>query len=136
MKVIKFKNWTAYVQSKMKVVRLVAKPKSSRRGPSRLEEGFTRAWARMCDLPLETEYKFHPTRKWRFDFAHLTSKVAIEVEGGIWSQGRHTRGSGYMADCKKYNAAIIEGWRVFRITSIDPVELQQIINYINQHKYT
>ena len=81
------------------------------------------------------EYQFHPTRKWRFDFV-ITNKFtdqqalemflerapelaalwmfAVEIEGGTWSRGRHTRGSGFAEDCRKYNAAAAMGWRVFR----------------------
>lgn len=61
-----------------------------------------------------TEYKFHPVRKWRFDFAYPERKIAIECEGAVWTQGRHTRGGGYQKDCEKYNAATILGWRVLR----------------------
>ena len=61
-----------------------------------------------------TEHKFHPTRKWRFDFCHPVLKIAVEVEGGVFSFGRHTRGSGFLKDMEKYNAAVILGWRVLR----------------------
>ena len=62
------------------------------------------------------EHCFHPTRKWRFDFAYPSHLLAIEVEGGVWSGGRHTRGSGFTKDCEKYNAALMNGWRVYRCT--------------------
>jgi very-short-patch-repair endonuclease len=62
----------------------------------------------------QQEYKFHPDRKWRFDFAFPDEKIAIEVEGGLFTQGRHTRGRGYIQDMQKYNAATILGWRVLR----------------------
>lgn len=62
------------------------------------------------------EYKFHPVRKWRFDFA-FADMVAVEIEGGIWTRGRHTRGSGFIKDCEKYNTAAALGWRVFRFPS-------------------
>ena len=62
------------------------------------------------------EHRFHTTRKWRFDFAYPAQKLAIEVEGGVWSGGRHTRGSGFTKDCEKYNAALMNGWRVYRCT--------------------
>jgi len=65
----------------------------------------------------ESEYKFHPTRKWRFDFAWPTLKIAVELEGAVWIQGRHTRGSGFIKDMEKYNAAVILGWKVLRYTT-------------------
>jgi len=65
----------------------------------------------------ETEYHFHPERKWRFDFAIPAERIGIEVEGGIWTQGAHTRGTGFSEDCEKYNAATIEGWSVLRYTA-------------------
>lgn len=64
----------------------------------------------------EREYQFHPTRRWRFDFAWPAQKLAVEVEGGIWHQGRHTRGLGFQRDCVKYNEAALMGWRVLRVT--------------------
>ena len=67
----------------------------------------------------EQEHKFAKSigRKWRFDFAWPDKMVALEVEGGTWTDGRHTRGSGFEKDCEKYNAAALLGWRVFRVTS-------------------
>lgn len=62
------------------------------------------------------EHKFHPSRRWRFDFAFLRDGIAIEVEGGTWTKGRHTTGSGFEKDCEKYNEAALLGWRVFRFT--------------------
>jgi len=64
---------------------------------------------------LVEEHRFHETRKWRFDFAHLNSKTAIEIEGGVWSGGRHTRGAGYAKDAEKYNEANFAGWAVIRL---------------------
>src|SRR5262249_54327951 len=63
------------------------------------------------------EYAFHPTRKWRFDYAWPAWSIAVEIEGGTWSGGRHTRGKGYAEDARKYNAAAEAGWRVFRFTT-------------------
>lgn len=64
----------------------------------------------------EREHKFHPDRKWRFDFALVDHMVGIEVEGGTFGKSRHTTGIGYTADCEKYNAAALRGWMVLRYT--------------------
>ena len=65
----------------------------------------------------EREYRFDKKRKWRFDFAYPERKIAIEVEGGVFSGGRHTRGKGFTADCEKYNRATELGWSVYRFTT-------------------
>ena len=65
----------------------------------------------------EREYKFHPKRRWRFDFAWKKLMIAVECEGGIWTGGRHVRGKGFEQDCEKYNAAALLGWKVFRFTN-------------------
>ncbi len=82
---------------------------------SKPEAKFAFYWRGLNGPELIREHRFHPTRKWRFDFAHLASRVAIEIEGGVWSGGRHTRGAGFVTDCEKYNAALALGWRVFRL---------------------
>lgn len=64
----------------------------------------------------EREYRFHLPRKWKFDFAYPLIKLAIECEGGTWTNGRHTRGVGFAKDCEKYNQAALDGWRVLRFT--------------------
>lgn len=73
---------------------------------------------RANDFPAyETEYKFHPKRRWRFDMAWVDDKLAVEIDGGVWSGGRHTRGDGFIKDCEKLNEAVILGWRVIRVTA-------------------
>ena len=62
------------------------------------------------------EYKFHPSRKWRADFAIPHLYILIEIEGGVYTKGRHTRGKGYTNDCEKYNAAGLLGYTVYRFT--------------------
>jgi len=67
------------------------------------------------------EYEFHPTRKFRFDYAIPQWRIGIEVEGGIWMQGggAHSHPSNIERDIEKYNAAAIQGWRVLRYAPED-----------------
>jgi very-short-patch-repair endonuclease len=61
------------------------------------------------------QYQFHPTRKFRFDFAWPDHKLALEIDGGIFTnQPSHRSASGIVADIDKHNAAILTGWRVLR----------------------
>lgn len=62
------------------------------------------------------EYRFHPTRKWRFDLAWPERLVAVEVDGGTWISGRHTTGVGIEGDALKQSEAGALGWRVLRVT--------------------
>ncbi len=76
---------------------------------------------RQCELvglPKPTpEYRFHPTRKWRFDWAWPAQSIAVEVDGGVFVQGRHTRGAGVEKDMEKFAEATIAGWRVLRVST-------------------
>lgn len=62
------------------------------------------------------EYRVLEPRKWRGDFVWLEPKVLLEVEGGIWTGGRHTRGQGFVKDCEKYNSCALAGFLVLRVT--------------------
>ena len=77
-------------------------------------------------LAPEREWVFSK-RKFRFDFAFLAQKIAVEVEGGIWSKGAHNRGKHFEQDAFKYNLATKMGWRVLRY-STDMVMQGQAIN--------
>jgi hypothetical protein len=71
----------------------------------------------MIGLPSPVrEFRFSQQRRWRFDLAWLDQKVAIEVDGGGFMNGRHSRGKGIEGDCEKYAAALIAGWTVLRVT--------------------
>ena len=64
----------------------------------------------------EREYRFAPPRRYRADFAYPAKRLLIEVEGGVWTGGRHSRGAGFTEDAKKYNLAAAMGFRVLRFT--------------------
>lgn len=63
------------------------------------------------------ELHFHPTRRWRFDWAWPDQKLAVEVDGGLFVRGRHSRGRGSENDMEKLNEALILGWRVLRVST-------------------
>lgn len=65
-----------------------------------------------------TEYRFHETRMWRADLCWPNDwpRLIVEIEGGAWIQGRHTRGAGFVGDMEKYNEAAIMGYRLLRFT--------------------
>ena len=87
---------------------------------SRLERRFETLWKALGGPELECEFRFHETRRWRADFAHMPSRTLIEIEGGIWIRGRHNRAAGFAADLEKYLEATLAGWRVVRL---GPAEL-------------
>lgn len=68
-------------------------------------------------IAYKTEFKFAEHRRWRADFLILGTRILVEVEGGTWSGGRHTRGKGYEQDCEKYSWAAAHGWTVLRFTT-------------------
>lgn len=80
---------------------------------SKLEETLN-LQMRAVKIQFEREYRFHDTRKWRFDFAMPDIKLAVEVEGGLYINGRHNRGKGYEDDLEKYGEAMKLGWTVYR----------------------
>ena len=73
------------------------------------------------------ELKFHPSRKWRFDFAIESLRIAIEYEGIMSEKSRHTTISGMSRDCEKYNTAQLLGWKVLRFTALNYKNLASIL---------
>lgn len=74
-------------------------------------------WAIQNGIMVEKEWRFHPVRKWRFDFALPDKLIACEYEGIYSDKSRHTTKSGYQGDIEKYNEAQKLGWRVLRFTA-------------------
>lgn len=82
---------------------------------SELEARFVLAWRGLApdDAPAYVrEHRFHPERRWEFDFAWPEHHLAVEIDGGQWVRtgGRHNRDS----DREKLNQAAVYGWRVLR----------------------
>ena len=90
--------------------------KKTRQSPFKTQN--TDIFTRLCQAKLRVEcvkeYRFHPTRLWRFDYALPAYRIALEVEGGVWTGGRHNLPIGFLRDMEKYNTATLMGWKVFR----------------------
>jgi hypothetical protein len=93
---------------------------------------FESTWKLLGGPELETEHYFHPTRQWHSDYLHRPTMTLIELEGGAFSGGRHTRGKGFVEDALKYNTATLLGYRVIRIATgmATPSYLETLIKQI------
>lgn len=88
--------------------------------------------ARKLESLFEREYRFHPTRLWRFDYAHPALKIAVELQGGIFGKrSAHNSGVGIRRDMEKNNEAQRLGWRVFQFY-VDDVRSGQAVEYISR----
>ena len=92
----------------------ISKPK--RDIDSNKSDMFVRLIKSVYGFDVVKEYKFTSERKWRIDYAIPSHKVAVEVEGGAFTNGRHTRGTGFIADMEKYNELTCQGWALIRTT--------------------
>jgi very-short-patch-repair endonuclease len=85
---------------------------------------------------MDRQWRFAPPRRWRFDLACPVEKVAIEIHGQTWANGRHNRGYGMQGDFEKNNAAVLDGWRVLYFTGDDiqkrlPQAIETIVAAMN-----
>jgi len=112
----------------------VLKRESAKARSSALEEtlalqlraaGLTRGMVR--------EFQFHDVRRWRFDFAWPDNDplVAVEVEGGIWTSGRHNRPTGMLQDMEKYAEAATRAWYVIRVSG-EHIKSGRALEWIQQ----
>lgn len=83
---------------------------------SELEQAFEHYWQMLAPetITLHCQYRFMPGRKYAFDYAYPTKKIAVEIDGGQWASGggRHNQDS----DRVKLNYAALRGWVVFRFS--------------------
>lgn len=95
---------------------------------------FERWWKELDGPELTTEYRFEPKRRWRADYRVNDAPVLIEIEGGIWAGGRHTRAKGFIEDTRKYNAAAALGFTVFRLpTGFRREDVAAIVDFALHH---
>ena len=81
---------------------------------------------KMLNAVCVPEYRFSPDRGWRFDYAFPDYKIALEIEGGVWTGGRHINPKGFLNDMEKYNNATLMGWRLLRIVPADLLRMKTI----------
>jgi very-short-patch-repair endonuclease len=101
----------------IKLTGVVPPPPVKRKQPAKDFVGKIAAALNMLGISCEREYRFIKDRRFRFDIALPDHKIAIEFEGGVFTGGRHTRGTGYVNDSKKYNLATMHGWKLLRYTT-------------------
>lgn len=70
------------------------------------EGGFAGQYERECSII--------PGRKFKFDFIFRKLKLAVEIQGGVWSGGAHGRPNGIVRDYEKLNLAVLHGWSVLQ----------------------
>lgn len=100
--------------------RTIKRPSAQKkRAKTPQKDMFTRMAEAILHVECVKELRFHDQRKWRFDYAIPEYKIALEVEGGVFTNGRHTRPGGFLGDMEKYNTATVMGWRVVRTTPKD-----------------
>lgn len=80
------------------------------------KNGYSKIYEQLLGGEWWAEWPFHPTRKWRFDYACPELKIAIEVDGGIFIGGRHSGGVGQLKDMEKMNEGASRQWLVFHTT--------------------
>ena len=86
-----------------------------------------------ADIEFQREYRFAPPRRWRADFMvpYGNAEILIEIDGGGYVAGRHSRGAGMEKDAEKQSAAAILGYRVIRATP-KQVEDGRCLSWIRQ----
>lgn len=80
-------------------------------------------------LPIP-EYHFVTNRRWRIDYAWpCPHRVAVEIEGGIWTKGRHVQPQGFIEDMEKYNMLSETGWILLRYEpkKIDYEQIKRVL---------
>lgn len=85
--------------------------------PNPLAQRFEALWQRWGGPELVREYKFSAARRWRLDYYCEGNgvRIGIEIHGGVWTQGRHVRGKGFLGDLEKLNAAQMQGIVVLQL---------------------
>lgn len=86
-------------------------------------------WCNEKAITMEKEFQFDEIRKWRFDYAMPSVKIAVEYEGGVFLQkSGHNTAKHYNKDTDKYNRAAALGWRIIRVTAMNYTTVLKHLN--------
>lgn len=91
-------------------------------------------WCNQRSLTLIPEYRFHDDRKWRFDWAIESLKIAIEYEGIYSEKSRHTTAAGFTGDTDKYNQGATKGWTILRFTAKNYLTMVRVLDQTYDEK--
>lgn len=83
-----------------------------------MEDIYLQTLKQTTGLEWVAEYKFHPTRRWRIDYACLSHKIAIEVNGGNFVFGRHSNPIQLAKEYEKRANAAALGWVMVECTPV------------------
>lgn len=107
------------------------KARGVRRGPAVSRSLRTAAFlARLAQegLPLPAqEFRFYAPRLWRADFCWPNERLILEVQGGIFVNGRHSRGAALLREWDKLNTAAGLGFRVIYTQPADLLSVATIV---------
>lgn len=73
-----------------------------------------RSFCQQCYGPYRRGTIRNRRSRCKADFAWHAERVAVEVQGGTWINGRHSRGAGIKRDFRKANDAQLDGWVVLK----------------------
>jgi len=60
-----------------------------------------------------------PGRRFKIDLAHVAKKIAVEIHGATYANGRHSRHAGFSTDLEKARLLTAAGWRCIAFTGED-----------------
>jgi len=76
---------------------------------------------------LTRDYSFDRSRRWTFDFAFPSQKLALEVDGRY-----HRTFKGQRNDSEKFNEATRQGWRMLRLPAdrVSPKRAEEFVGLV------
>ena len=104
----------SYTSAEYQALVKSAKKQKDKERIKRIHSQFT-DWLTANNIAFVKEYKFCKERKWKIDYYLPDLNAAIEVEGGVWSGGRHINPKGFLNDIDKYNAITMAKIQLLRI---------------------